>query len=241
MPATMIDRAADERRFYGRMAIAMAVIVFIGFAPSFYLRGLIPFPRPNPSMTPLILAHGIVFSGWIALFYAQTRLVAANRRDLHMRLGLAGFGLGLVMLCMMVVVSVQQIARATQPPYIDPVSFSAVPLISIPAFVIFLWMGWANRRDAQVHKRFMLLSALLMMEPAIGRMIFFPPSYVGQYASSVVAWATVVPLMLWDRRSTGTVHWVTRFGAILMAMTLITRYLIWETVGWHAFVQALTG
>lgn len=241
MPATMIDRAADERRFYGRMAIAMAVIVFIGFAPSFYLRGLIPFPRPNPSMTPLILAHGIVFSGWIALFYTQTRLVAANRRDLHMRLGLAGFGLGLVMLCMMVVVSVQQIARATQPPYIDPVSFSAVPLISIPAFVIFLWMGWANRRDAQVHKRFMLLSALLMMEPAIGRMIFFPPSYVGQYASSIVAWATVVPLILWDRKSTGTVHWVTRFGAILMAMTLITRYLIWETVGWHAFVQALTG
>jgi hypothetical protein len=241
MPVTAIDRAAEERRFYGRMAIAMAAIIFIGFAPSFYLRGLVPFPRPNPSMTPLILAHGIVFTAWIALFYAQARLVAANRRDIHMRLGLAGFGLGLVMLVMMVLVSVQQVARATQPPYIDPVSFSAVPLVSIPTFAIFLWMGWANRRNAQVHKRFMLLSALFMMEPAIGRMIFFPPSYIGQYASSIVAWAMVIPLILWDRRVIGVVHWATRFGAILMAVTLIVRFLVWETKGWHAFVQVLTG
>lgn len=239
MEAAKALSPADERRFYGRMSIAMAAIVFVGFAPSFFLRGLIPFPRPNPSMTPLIWAHGLVFSAWIALFYAQTRLVAANRRDLHMRLGLAGFALALVMLAMMVPLSLGQIPRATQPPYIDAVSFSAVPIVSIPAFAILLGMGWVKRREAQEHKRFMLFCGILMLEPAIGRMIFFPPSYLGQYASGLVSWAMVIPLMLWDRRTLGGLHRVTIFGATLLAATLLFRFSIWETSAWHGFVRAL--
>lgn len=234
-------RSSEERRFFSRMAIAMAAIVFIGFAPSFFLRGLIPFPRPNPSMTPLIWAHGLVFSVWIVLFYVQARLVATGRRDLHMRLGMAGFLLGLVMLAMMIPLSLGQIPRATQPPYIDAVSFSAVPLVSIPAFALFLAMGWANRRDGQVHKRFMLLCSIIMLEPAIGRMIFFPPTYMGQYASSVVSLAMVVPLMLWDKRSLGQFHWVTKLGASLLAVTLLVRYSVWETAAWHALIRAVAG
>ncbi len=78
MVSAVEDRHVLDRKFFGRMAIAIAVLVFIGFAPSFYLRGLIPFPRPNPTMTPLVWAHGLVFTGWVALFYAQARLVASS-------------------------------------------------------------------------------------------------------------------------------------------------------------------
>lgn len=238
MVSAVEDRHVLDRKFFGRMAIAIAVVVFIGFAPSFYLRGLIPFPRPNPTMTPLVWAHGLVFTGWVALFYAQARLVAANRRDLHMKLGIGGFALAIVMLALIVVTAIAQVPRATQPPYIDPVSWTAVPFSTIPPFALFLWLGWVNRRrDSQAHKRAMLILGLLMLEPAIGRMIFFPPSYAGQYASSVVAWATIIPLLLHDRKVLGHLHWVSLLGAFVTAAVLVLRFTIWTSQGWHRFVE----
>lgn len=233
-------RAANERQFYGRMAVAMLVIVFIGFAPSFYLRGLIHVPRPNSPMTPIIWAHGFVFTAWMLLFWRQTRLIAAGNRLTHMKLGVAGFGLAIVMLGLMFVTAMQQVARATQPPYIDPVSWTAVPLSTIPQFVVFLWLGWQHRRDAQAHKRAMLILALLMLEPAIGRFPIFPPSFASQYIGAFLAWAMIVPLVLWDRRSRGDLHWMTMLGLLVTGAVLVLRFSVWTTVGWHGFVRALS-
>ena len=36
------DRKASERKFYSRMALFLVAVVFIGFAPSFYLKGIVP-------------------------------------------------------------------------------------------------------------------------------------------------------------------------------------------------------
>ena len=45
------DRRSAERKFYSRMALLLVAVVFIGFAPSFYLRNIVPaFPRPNPTL-----------------------------------------------------------------------------------------------------------------------------------------------------------------------------------------------
>ena len=74
-----IHRLARERRFYTRMALFLAALVFIGFAPSFYLRGIIPaYPRPNPSLPVAVLIHGGLFTLWMLVFVAQTQLVAAD-------------------------------------------------------------------------------------------------------------------------------------------------------------------
>ena len=233
------NRAAEERRLYGRMAIAMLVIVFIGFAPSFYLRGLIHVPRPNSPMTPIMWVHGLVFTAWMLLFWWQTRLIAAGNRQTHMKLGVAGFGLALVMLVLMFVTAMQQVARATQPPFIDPVSWTAVPLSTIPQFIVFLWLGWQHRRDPQAHKRAMLVLALLMMEPAIGRLPLFPPSFIGQYVSAFLSWALILPLVIWDHRSRGGLHWVTILGVLVTGAVLVLRFSVWTTKGWHGFVAAL--
>lgn len=235
----LTERSARERQFYGRMTIAMMVVVFIGFAPSFYLRGLVHVPRPNSPMTIVLWAHGLVFTVWMLLFWWQTRLIAAGNRQTHMKLGLGGFVLAIVMLVLMFETAIQQIARATQPPFVDPLSWTAVPLSTIPQFVVFLWFGWQHRRDAQAHKRAMLILALLMMEPAIGRFPIFQPSFIGQYAAAFIAWAMIVPLVIWDRRSRGELHWVTLLGLFVTSAVLLLRFSIWTTVGWHAFVATL--
>ena len=65
------ERSA-ERRFYSRMALFLVAVVFIGFAPSFYLRGLVPeFPRPNPTLPPAVLLHAGLFTLWMLIFVAK--------------------------------------------------------------------------------------------------------------------------------------------------------------------------
>src|SRR3989337_4544394 len=81
------NRILDERRFYSRMALFLALLVFLGFAPSFYLRDVVPsYPRPNPTLPPSVLLHGGLFTLWMLLVIGQTQLIAAGRRDMHMKL-----------------------------------------------------------------------------------------------------------------------------------------------------------
>ena len=46
-----VDGKVSERKFYSRMALFLVLVVLLGFAPSFYLRGIVPpYPRPNPTL-----------------------------------------------------------------------------------------------------------------------------------------------------------------------------------------------
>ena len=78
-------RLAAERRFYFWMAAAILATIFAGFAPSFYLRGVVPAYRPYLPMTWLVALHGLIFSCWALLFMTQIALVSAGRPDIHRR------------------------------------------------------------------------------------------------------------------------------------------------------------
>jgi len=86
--ASPADRKASERRFYSRMALFLALLVLLGFGPSFYLRNIVPaYPRPNPTLPLAVILHGTVFTLWMAAIIAQTQLISARKHEIHMRLG----------------------------------------------------------------------------------------------------------------------------------------------------------
>src|SRR6478672_7290308 len=88
--ASGTDRKASERKFYSRMALFLVLLVLLGFGPSFYLRGIVPpYPRPNPTLPPAVIFHGLMFTLWMALLIIQTQLIAMRRTEVHMRLGTA--------------------------------------------------------------------------------------------------------------------------------------------------------
>ena len=90
--ATVVIRQTNHRienLLFSGMAVVILVSVLVGFAPSYYLAGLFKAPLPNL----LVHIHGAVFSSWILLLIVQTSLVAADRVDVHRRLGLLGFAL----------------------------------------------------------------------------------------------------------------------------------------------------
>src|SRR4029453_3111358 len=83
-----------DRRFFTGLAGAVALTVFVGFSPTYYLKGL----YGTRALSPFLHFHGMLFTSWILLFVTQTALVAAKRTDLHRRLGIVGALLAVAML-----------------------------------------------------------------------------------------------------------------------------------------------
>src|SRR5437764_8928604 len=178
--APPVDGKTTERKFYTRMALFLVALVLLGFGPSFYLRGVVPpYPRPNPTLPPAVILHGSVFTLWMAAIVAQTQLISARKHQVHMRLGVLTVLLAILMIPVMYLTAVWQVARANQPPFTDPLTWTIVPLAVIIPFAILVGRGWANRRDVQTHKRLMLSAAILVvMGPSIGRLPIAPPTIV---------------------------------------------------------------
>ena len=75
------------------MAMVVVATVVAGFTPTYYLKLLFA----TPALPLSIHIHGALFTTWVLLFVAQTWLVAANRTDLHRRLGVTGAALAVTM------------------------------------------------------------------------------------------------------------------------------------------------
>jgi hypothetical protein len=238
------DRKASERKFYSRMALFLVAVVFLGFAPSFYLKDIVPpYPRPNPTLSPAVIFHGLMFTLWMALLIVQTQLVATRRTETHMNLGKAAMLLAVALLPVMYLTAVWQVARANQPPFTDPLNWTAIPLAVIPSFAFLIYEAWHQRRNAQWHKRMMLSATIIFAAgPGFTRIPLAPPTF---WAFTVQLLAGVAllfaPLFIWDRRTTGSVHRATWTGfGVAMATAIVPLSLIY-TNSWAGVAAHLPG
>jgi hypothetical protein len=225
---------SSERLFFISMALIVLLSTFIGFAPSFYLRGIVAAPHPFEPLTPLVLAHGLIFSAWILLFTVQVALVGAGRLDLHRRLGILGFGLIALMIPLGILAGIYGIGRPlTAPPGLDPRSWAALPLLDVPVFGGLILVGLMNRRRPQVHKRLMLIAMVDMLHPTLGRAL----GYLGMPGSLVGLTIIVflIPLIIWDLRHGGKVRPATAWGSGVVAARILLTPVIWGTAAWMSF------
>lgn len=242
--ASPADRKSAERKFYTRMALFLVFLVLLGFGPSFYLRGIVPsYPRPNPTLPPAVILHGSVFTLWMALIIAQTQLIAARKHEIHMRLGKAGMILAILMIPVMYLTSIWQVARANQPPFTDPLTWTIVPLATILPFAILVWNGWTHRRDTQFHKRMMLSAAILIVAgPSIGRLPMGPPILPVFTVQLLLGFLLFVPLVVHDRKTIGRLHPATKFGIAMMALwEVFPLSVFWFNLPWAGIAAHLPG
>ena len=226
----------SERAFFFWMAFAMIATVLVGFSATWFLRPWLVPPGFLP-LTPLIWLHGLLFTSWASLFMVQVSLVTAGRRDLHMKLGLAGMGFAVALPIVGLFASLTGALRAAGPPGIPPMSFLAVPLLSIPAFTLLLVAGLRARRDPAKHKRLMLLTMTIFTAPALGRVPLFP----GPTGFMLAPLAFVAALWVWDLRTLGRIHKTTLWGSAVVAASLMLPLAIGATAPWIAFARWATG
>src|SRR5690349_14965526 len=154
--------------FYRHMAIALALFVIVGFSRTYYLR----FLTDLPPLETLVHLHGIAFTAWLLVFVAQTRLVAAQRIDLHMKLGLAAVALAIVVIAIgFATTAVKATMPRIHPSGLTPPQFTAVGMMSLALFGGFFALGIAFRRRAEYHKRLMVLAMIGILTPAASRIL----------------------------------------------------------------------
>jgi len=225
-----------ERMFYSGMAIAILIIIFLGFSRTFYLR---PYFHPE-RLIPLLILHGIVFSAWVALFVTQTTLVATKRTRLHMKLGVAG---GVLAALMIIIGSVTAIVRAKGPspiPGVNPLSFLTIPLGDMLVFGILVSAAFYFRRKLDTHKRLMLLAFIALLPAAVARL---PVGFIergGPLAFYGLSDLFIIPCLIFDVITRGRPHRATVLGGALIVISHPLRLVIGGTHAWLAFATWLT-
>ena len=129
------SRRWTDRAFYTGMSLAAVATVFAGFSRTYFLRS-----QFQPTPLPLYLrVHGLVFTTWIAVFVAQTTLVAVRRTEIHRRLGWAGASLAAGMVVAAVTAAILSGRRDVAAGQEDvALTFLTTPLLSMLVFVILI-------------------------------------------------------------------------------------------------------
>jgi hypothetical protein len=154
--------------FYRHIAIALVLFTIIGFSRTYYLR----FLYDLPPLETLVHLHGVIFTAWLVVFVAQTRLVAANRVDLHMKLGIAGLVLALAVIGVgLATTAVRASVPRIHPSGLTSPQFSSVAVMSLVLFAAFLALAVAYRRRPALHKRYMVLGMIAVLTPAASRIV----------------------------------------------------------------------
>ncbi len=225
---------AYDRVFYTGMSALCLVIVFAGFAPSFYLR-----PATAPALSTLRIVHGVVFTAWMVLFVVQTSLVAAGRKQLHRNLGIAGVVLAAGMVVLGVAMALQAVIDNPILPGRDPRSFAAVPLFDILFFVPLIALGLRYRRVPETHKRLFLIATISMVGAAAGR---FPLTRVyGLVFPYAIVDALLLTGVVFDLATRRRIHPVYVFGSTLMALSHPFRIWVGGTAWWIDMISQVTG
>jgi hypothetical protein len=219
------------------MSCAALLAVFVGFSRTFYL-------RPQFQTTPLptyLTIHGLVFTLWIALFLAQTTLVAARRTDVHRRLGWAGAALAALMVIVGVTAGLISLSGRVAAGQADEArAFLAVPLTSMLVFLVLVASAVYYRRYAETHKRLMLAATLSILDAPVAR---WPIALIASnaYAYYVLTDLFLLAAIVYDLASRGRVHRAYIWAASLIVAAQIVREMVGGTAAWHALARALIG
>jgi hypothetical protein len=220
--------------FFPGVAWLMLIVVFVGFAPSYYLAGALRGPLPSLA----IHVHAIVFSGWILLLIAQTSLTVAGRVDVHRRLGIAGFILASSMLIVGVWAATDQLARGSL--VRDPLGFYSFPLANVVAFAVLIVFAYRARFDSAAHKRLIIVASTALMAAPIARWHFHGFLHTRAFGVSAtqaerLSYLFILLLIAYDLWATRRVHRATVWaGAFLVIFQQLALYF-GRTWVWHAF------
>jgi uncharacterized membrane protein YozB (DUF420 family) len=160
------SRGGLRRLFYVAMASFVVLLCFVGFAPSFYLKGYL---SPDRELSILLHVKGFVFSAWIVLFLVQTVLIVRGSRALHQRLGWFAAVIATAMVVLVAAATVEEMRRI--PPFPPPAVALALNTFDMMVFAILVSIAVYLRKKSEWHKRLMLSATLILVGAPIVRIL----------------------------------------------------------------------
>ena len=154
----------SDRYFFVASGIWFVLIVFLGFAPSYYL---VSFFEDFDTPTFHLQLHGIAFTVWVLLYLVQTILIAKRNVKLHMSLGF--FGLAVILL--MIPTGLFPVSYKVHAGMI-PIDAGGHNVFRLFFGYLFFFIAFYHRKNPFVHKRLMLSCMVMLMSAAIFRISF---------------------------------------------------------------------
>lgn len=159
--------AAAWRGFYVALVLVLIGMVGLGFRPYYAA-----VARGAAEAHWLIHLHALVFSGWLLLLLAQVVLAFRRRVALHRRLGRFGIAYGGVLAAFGLVVAFLAPALSVssgRDTLDEAAAFLLLPLGDMLLFIAFFVAAVAWRHRPELHKRLMVLAAVVLVYPAVAR------------------------------------------------------------------------
>lgn len=233
---TASQRRVIERRFYVGAAIGAILIVFAGFARTYYLKGVFG----APPILELVHVHGIVMTSWFLLFLVQVGLVATRHTNIHRKVGVGGTVLAALMVIIGVATAISAARRGVTPGP-PPLVFLVIPLGDLFVFSILVAAGISLRKKLATHKRLMLTASMGILTPAIARI---PLEFIATGGPLVFFGLTdlvILAVIAVDTVRNRRLHPAFAWGALLVIASQPLRLMLAGTDVWMRFATWLVG
>lgn len=215
-PARESTRKSD-RIFFLAFAFYYVVIASVGFGNS-----TTQIIRRDGGLRTIAIVHGAFGASWFLLFLTQTVLINVRKRRLHMILGKAA----LPIMAGVFVTGIVALLRLHVPVEDIPhdLMISEVSLFTLG--LIYAVLGITYRRNAASHKRYMLMSMILLSPAPVGRFLAFL-GYPASGPSSMFAYVVIIffipllAILAYDLIAYRKVFTGTAAGLALYALSLL--------------------
>lgn len=227
---------AADNRFYGRLAVALALLTFFAFA-QFSLRGLTDITA-MPAITHL---HALIMAGWVGLYVVQGWLAATGQLSWHRPLGWAGAALAALAVVTGFAVGTVTLSLGRVPPFFDPAYFLALTYCQSLTFGVLVALAIANRKRTDWHRRLMLVVMIVLLEPVLGRLLPLP--LMGTWfvwPQLAVQLLVLTFAMRHDGKVLGEVHPALTFGGAALIANFATIQLLHRFGPFRDYALGLT-
>lgn len=217
--------------FFPAMSLLLIVCVFVGFAPTYYLR-----PPAAGSIPAYLHVHGAAMTAWFLLLLLQTTLIATRRRALHRRLGFAGAGIAVVIALLNPFVVAWSVPNRQSGTPVELMALIVVgDLLVVAIFAVLVGLAIRWRRHPETHSRMLLLASIAVSGPALGR---FSLNLMGTPFPGVLA-LMALPLLvvIHDRVLMKRVHPVSAWASAAIIGSLVLSVVIANTAPGAAIVR----
>lgn len=223
----------------------MARIATVVFTASVALVALAFWPqylsRPFASVDRYTHLHAIAGTLWLGLLIAQPALFHARRFAAHRMLGRISYGLAALFALSSILLSHHRVVSMDAPTFATDGFAHYLPFYATVAFVLAYGLGLWFRRWPAAHGRFMLCTAIPLVDPVLGRiMAFYLPAFPGpwlyQAVTFTVATAIAGVLVFSFRGPAPARRALVAYFAVLVVLE-IGWFVVSPTPAWLAAVR----
>lgn len=209
--------------------VAFLLAAVIGFWPTY-------FTRMGEMASWRVHAHGVILFGWCLLLIAQAWLIRDRRGAWHRVLGKVSYLLAPLIVLSTLVVEHGVLVKVAGQYNEEALYFAYVIVALLTLFVLTYGLAIAHRRTPALHMRYMICTALTMVDPVFARIVDVRLG-IGFGAGQMITYALVNAILLWlcfiDRHTQYRV-----FPKILVAFVLmqLPTFFFYKTAWWSNVV-----